>query len=128
MKALLDTQALLWYTQDDPRMPGNAMKFMRNSDNELHLSVASIWEIAIKHQLGRLPLNLSVRNFIEQASAALGLMILPIAANHVFTLADLPLLHHDPFDRIILAQAKYENLPLVTGDRAIRRYDVQIIW
>ena len=118
MRLLLDTHAFLWWLADDTRLKKAEREAIRNPGNDVFLSAASIWEIVIKQGLGRLRVP-------ESASAAalrLGLQPLPITFEHAEATASLPPLHGDPFDRILVAQARSETLTLVSYDKAIRAY------
>ena len=118
MRLLVDTQVFLWWRGDDHRLGEEERQAIRDGQNDVFLSAASIWEIAIKRSLGRLQIP-------EAASAAavrLGFEPLPIAFAHAEATALLPPLHRDPFDRLLVAQARTEGLTLVTGDPLIRAY------
>lgn len=118
MRLLLDTHVFLWWLADDRRLKVNEREAIQNSENEVYLSSASIWEIVIKQALGRLRAP-------EPASAAalrLGLHPLPIAFEHAEATADLPQIHDDPFDRILLAQARIETLTFLSYDARVRGY------
>jgi PIN domain nuclease of toxin-antitoxin system len=115
---LIDTRVFLWWRGDDPRLGEEERQAIRDGQNDVLLSAASIWEIAIKRSLGRLQIP-------EAASAAavrLGFEPLPIACAHAEATALLPPLHRDPFDRLLVAQARTEGLTLVTSDPLIRAY------
>ncbi|MBI5489327.1 MAG: type II toxin-antitoxin system VapC family toxin [Deltaproteobacteria bacterium] len=129
MKAvLLDTHAFLWFVFDDPRLSKRAASVIADADTEKSISIASLWEIAIKHQLGRLGLGTNVGEFLEQHVARRLLEVVPIEVEHLVAYGDLPLLHKDPFDRILVAQAKTLDLPVVTSDAAIAAYGIRAIW
>lgn len=118
MRLLLDTHAFLWWCGDDPRLGDVERRAIRDGANEVFLSAASVWEMAIKQELGRLQVP-------EPASAAvarLGFEPLPIAFAHAEATTLLPPLHRDPFDRLLVAQARTEGLTLVTSDPLIREY------
>ena len=118
MRLLLDTHAFLWWCGDDPRLGDVERLAIRDGANEVFLSAASVWEMAIKQALGRLQVP-------ERASAAvarLGFESLPIAFAHAEAAAVLPPLHRDPFDRLLVAQARTEGLTLVTRQLPIRAY------
>jgi PIN domain nuclease of toxin-antitoxin system len=104
------------------------LAFCQDSDNELILSVASLWEMQIKSQLGKLKLSMPLPRLVESQQQANALQLLPVQASHVYELSSLPLLHKDPFDRVLVAQARVENLPIVTRDSIIRNYPVQVEW
>jgi PIN domain nuclease of toxin-antitoxin system len=118
VRLLLDTHAFLWWCGDDPLLGGVERQAIRDGANQVYLSAASVWEMAIKRALGRLRVP-------EPASAAvarLGFEPLPIAFAHAEATALLPPLHRDPFDRLLVAQARTEGLTLVTSDPLIRAY------
>ncbi len=97
-------------------------------ENELVLSVASVWEIVTKTAIGKLILPSTVSQFVPAQIAINGISVLPIQAHHVLRLEKLPLYHRDPFDRILVAQSIEEDLPIVTSDPLIQRYDAAILW
>jgi len=118
VRLLLDTHVFLWWCADDPRLEEAERTAIRKGANEVFLSAASVWEMAIKQALGRLEIP-------EPASAAarrLGIEPLSVAFDHAEATLRLPPLHHDPFDRLLLAQAKVEGLTLVTRDPQVRSY------
>ena len=112
MTLLLDTHVLLWVMEDDPRLTASAHSLIVNA-SEVVVSSASIWEIAIKWRLGKIEENPEV--VAEQLPAA-GLMELPVSNRHALATSRLPLLHRDPFDRLLVAQAISENMRLLTSD------------
>jgi PIN domain nuclease of toxin-antitoxin system len=109
-------------------MPARVRRFIGASDNELFLSAATAWEIAIKQQIGRLQLDRSAREYVAYYAHQLSLRPLDVTTNHALAVADLPLHHSDPFDRLLIAQARIEDLSIVTADSAIGHYDVRTIW
>ncbi len=115
---LLDTHIFLWWCADDPRLGGGERSAIRDGANDVLLSAASVWEMAIKQTLGRLQMPEPV----SAAVARLGISPLPITLEHAETTASLPLLDRDPFDRLLVAQARIEGLTLVTRDPQIRSY------
>ncbi len=115
---LLDTHAFLWWSSDDPRLGAAEREAVSDPENEVFLSAASVWEIAIKQALGRIKLPAPV----SATAARHGLVPLPITFEHAETAGSLPPLHRDPFDRMLLAQARVESLTLVTLDPALRAY------
>jgi PIN domain nuclease of toxin-antitoxin system len=125
---LLDTHVFLWLRLTPGKIPQKILDAYYDINNDIFLSIASIWEIQIKFQLGRLELTLPLNQLIHEQRADNGLQILPIETNHIYALNDLPLYHNDPFDRLILAQAKLENLHLASADTVFSRYDVDLIW
>jgi PIN domain nuclease of toxin-antitoxin system len=128
MKLLLDTHTFIWWTIQKARLSANALAVMQNPQNELLLSIASLWEMQLKIQLGKLHFNLPLPQLIEDQQRINGLRLLPIDPNHIYTLDQLPFHHKDPFDRLLVAQAIDESLPLLTADPALAAYPVQIIW
>jgi PIN domain nuclease of toxin-antitoxin system len=128
MKALLDTHVFLWWITDDQRMSARAASIIEDGANSLLLSTASAWEIVIKAQMGRLPLPGSPVHYVPEQMAINGLEPLPVSLTHALALYELPPLHRDPFDRLLVAQAQSEHLPILTNDSLIRQYDVEVVW
>jgi PIN domain nuclease of toxin-antitoxin system len=124
---LLDTSTFLFALSGDPRLSPGAASHFRDPGNRLLLSMASLWEMAIKSSLGKLQLPKPIDRFISEELAYNRVEILDIKANHVFEVAKLPFHHRDPFDRLIAAQALTEDLPLVTSDAVFQRYGVRVI-
>jgi PIN domain nuclease of toxin-antitoxin system len=122
---LLDTSTLLWALGEPERLSAKARRLVESGENVL--SVASYWEIVIKTQKGLLTIS-DVATWWRQATELAAARILQIRAAHITALAALPLLHKDPFDRILIAQAKAERLVLVTNDVPIGEYPIQTIW
>lgn len=127
MRLLLDTHAFLWFVTGDGRLSPRARRALADEDNELLLSAASVWEMAIKARLGRLTLPGTVEEYVAEKVAG-GLAILPIELTHAAAVESLPFHHRDPFDRLIVAQALAENLPIVSADPAFRHYGVKVVW
>jgi PIN domain nuclease of toxin-antitoxin system len=128
MKALLDTHVFLWWIMDDPQLTTYIRKIISDSDNDLFFSAASCWEIAIKAQLGKLKLPAKSDIFISDQLATNAIQSLPVHSSHALHVFNLPSLHRDPFDRIIVAQAHLENIPVITSDSLISQYDIATIW
>ena len=128
MNAILDTHAFLWAVTDDRRLSAAARAVISDGVNQVFLSAASMWEIVIKAGAGRLYLEGGPARFLEQEIRRNRLSPLPIQAAHVLRVASLPAIHKDPFDRLLIAQAQVENLPLISSDPEIARYPVQVIW
>jgi PIN domain nuclease of toxin-antitoxin system len=128
VKLLLDTQCWLWWFAQPNRLNNEAITQIADEANELWLSVASIWEIAIKVSLGKLPIPDPLASYIPRRMSQLGTRPLEIKASHVIQLASLPLHHRDPFDRMLIAQAQLEELTLVTADSMFNQYDVAVLW
>ena len=128
MKVLLDTHVFLWWVIDDPQLPLAVRSIIADGNNELYLSAASCWEMAIKAQLGRLQLPEKADAFVAAQMSLNSIQGLPVMASHALHLCNLPLLHRDPFDRMLIAQSLMEGLPLVTSDRLLADYGIEIIW
>jgi PIN domain nuclease of toxin-antitoxin system len=128
MRLLLDTHAFLWWVTDDDRLSAQARAAIGTPDNDVFLSAASAWEIITKSRIGRLPLHEPVDGFIGRHLEENAFQPLSISMRHAFELETLPDLHRDPFDRMLVAQALAEQMPLVTGDEAVRAYPVTTIW
>ena len=128
MRALLDTHTFLWWDLDDPQISPLAGETIASPDSELLVSVASLWEIAIKVSAGKLSLPSRIEHYIPARLADYRFRALPISSEHALRVASLPMIHRDPFDRLLVAQALVEGIPLVTSDPAIIRYDVETIW
>ena len=126
MTLLLDTQAFLWWVGGDPRLSRRARRAI--TDASCLLSVASCWEMAIKAGLGQLEIPRPVDRFIQQQLEVNGFRLLPASLEHVSAVADLPLHHRDPFDRLLAAQARREELPIVSADPVFRKYGVKCVW
>ena len=127
MKAILDTHALLWFARGDQRLPVRIRKLIEQSGPELYVSVASIWEMQIKHDLGKLTLRKPPEDCISSQQSTNALEILTIRPDHVYGLAALPRHHNDPFDRMLVAQALADKLTIATVDPAITAYPAQVL-
>lgn len=128
MRVLLDTHAFLWWVRDDGRLSGKARDALSDAGNELLFSVVSGWEIAIKAQLGQLRASEDVGAYLSGQLSINSMQVLPVYLSHAVRAADLPNHHRDPFDRLLVAQALVEDLPLVSVDPEISRYPVEVIW
>ena len=128
MKYLLDTHAFIWFVENDPRLSPTARLLIEDPTNELWLSIASVWEMAIKVNLNKLSLGMPFRQAITLRTSQNNIRILGIELEHTFQVADFPLHHRDPFDRIIAAQSLVANLPLISVDPAFDPYGVTRIW
>lgn len=127
MRVLLDTHVFLWWIMNSPLLPAVARDIIAEGTNELFFSAASGWEIAIKANCGRLRLPDTPERFISEQLALNSISSLPILMSHALRVYQLPNHHRDPFDRLLVAQAQVEDLPIVTLDEAIARYDVRIV-
>jgi PIN domain nuclease of toxin-antitoxin system len=128
VKLLLDTHAFLWAITDDPKLSEKARRMFTSNDNELLLSVASVWEILVKVQIGKLPLPKPAADYLRQQLTKNAVVILPIQLRHALRLEQLPPHHRDPFDRILIAQSLEEELPILTADPLMKNYSATIMW
>jgi PIN domain nuclease of toxin-antitoxin system len=126
MKLLLDTHLLLWASEDSPRLPALASSLIANSENELLFSVASIWEISIKHAKGLESFHARPGTVWEGLQEN-GYAELAVLGKHAVAAGNLPPIHKDPFDRILIAQATVEGITLLTADPTIARYPGPIL-
>jgi PIN domain nuclease of toxin-antitoxin system len=123
---LLDTHAFLWWVADHPRLPARARRAIARED--CFLSVASCWEMAIKVSLQKLTLPSPVHRFVHEQLEVNGFSLLPVTLEQVSAVADPPFHHRDPFDRLLIAQARDEELAIVSGDRVFAKYGVRRVW
>ncbi len=128
MNLLLDTQILLWLDSDQAKLSATATQACSDAGNMLWLSAASVWEMQIKINLGKLRLRRSLAETIASHQATNGLQILPVQLAHALALANLPRHHNDPFDRLLIAQANHENWEIVSADPEFKAYPVRVIW
>ncbi len=123
MRLLLDTHVFLWL-QSAPERLGERLDLVTDTRNELTVSAASSWEIAIKCEIGRLQLPEEPDRYVPSRIRMIGARALPIEHSHALAVAGLPALHRDPFDRLLVAQAQLEGLTILTADEALARYPV----
>jgi PIN domain nuclease of toxin-antitoxin system len=131
MRALLDTSVFLWVIDGSEKLSRAAREIIEDQQNDLFLSTISIWEILLKAGKGKLLTDLSVEQqvlFLRTHVANLQLNILAVEMAHVLAVAALPVLHRDPFDRLLLTQARVENLVLISGDSRVRAYGGDVLW
>ena len=128
MRYLLDTHAFIWFISDDHRLSKKAESTIRNRSNEIYFSAASAWEISIKMALGRLSIKAEIESFLLAQLLENGFLSLPITISHATYIIKLPDIHKDPFDRILVAQSKIEDMTLISCDRMVRQYDVKVVW
>ena len=128
MRVLLDTHAFLWFVLGDPQLSSTARSHIEDPGNEKLVSPASYWEIAIKISVQKYALSQPYEAFMQQGIADNGFLILPIVPQHTAVLTTLPFYHRDPFDRLIIAQAMVEQVPVISGDAAFAAYPVTRIW
>ena len=128
MRVLLDTHTFLWWIDDNPVLSGVARDILADSQNEIFISAATGWEIAIKSALGRLSVEGDPERFFPEQMTLNSFQALPIEMSHALHTFHLPDHHRDPFDRLLISQCQIEELPLVTKDPSIGKYEVEIIW
>jgi PIN domain nuclease of toxin-antitoxin system len=124
VRLLLDTHIFLWWLADDPALPAVVRAALTDRQSDVHVSTATVWEIAIKRALGRLDFPLDE---VEGILADEGFLPLPITVAHAARAGSLPAVHRDPFDRMLVAQAQVEGLTVVSVDSMIRRYAVAVL-
>lgn len=127
MRILLDTHIFLWFISGDSQLPVNARDAIRDTNNEVYLSVASVWEAVIKYQIGKLPLPKPAEVYLPEERQRHQISSLGIDEGCMMHLAVLPLLHKDPFDRLLVSQAQQHGLLLATVDPLIKAYAVQTL-
>ena len=127
MRILLDTQSWLWMAASPERLSHRARSLVESGQNELYLSAASSWEITIKHALGKLRLPESPARYVPSRLDKLRVLPLSIDHRHSLHVATLPPHHRDPFDRLIVAQAQLEDLPVLPADPQLDRYDITVL-
>ena len=125
---MLDTHAFLWWIGDDPRLSERAREVLSDGDNDLVFSAASGWEIAIKARLGRLHVPGDLNTYLFRQLTENYTSVLPVHLSHALRVHALPDHHHDPFDRLLVAQAIVEEIPLLSADPRIARYPVEVVW
>ena len=124
LRLLVDSHVLLWHVLDDPRLGPAPTAAIEADDAEVLISIASLWEIAIKSALGKLAAPQDFPEKVEQ----LGFEWLPVRAEHAWRVRDLPHHHRDPFDRLLIAQALVEGMPILTADPSFALYDAKVVW
>lgn len=128
MRVLVDTHVFLWWVEGDRALPAKVRATLASQENECLISVVSAWELAIKASLGKLKLTLPVERYVVEHVAANGFRMLDIRMAHVGRVETLDSHHGDPFDRLLIAQALEEEIPMVTADPVFRKYGVKRIW
>ena len=128
MRLLLDTHALLWWLFDDPSLSASARDAIADPDREVLVSSASAWEIATKHRLGRLPEAGDAAERLPHYLRRAGFTVLAVSLDHALAAGALPGPHKDPFDRMLIAQARLENAQVASQDAVFRHYGVPVIW
>ena len=128
MRALIDTSTFLWTISGSNKLSDSARRFIADLENEILLSVASLWEIAIKTSLGKLELMVPFDQLIPEQLEQNAITVLPVELEHLSGVVELPFHHRDPFDRLIVSQAIHEGIPILTTNRQFEPYDTDIIW
>ncbi len=128
---LLDTSAFLWFVNNHPSLSAEAKDIIEDPSSLICLSIASIWEMAIKASLRKLAVPLPLQSFVERELSSNEFALLPVTVEHAEIVSSLPFPnsgHRDPFDRLLIAQSIAENLPILSNDRAFDAYDIQRVW
>ena len=125
---LVDTHAFLWFVFDDRRLSTQAGQVLADPAQNKVLSMASLWEVAVKVSIGKLSLGMSFSDFTDASVTSRELQVLTIGLPHLTEYAQLPLHHRDPFDRVLIAQAKVEELPVLTSDERFSAYGIETLW
>jgi PIN domain nuclease of toxin-antitoxin system len=128
MRLLLDTCTFLWIASESPKVSKAAITAFLDRRNERYLSTASVWEIAIKYSTGKLKLPSRPERFIPQIRETSGIDLLDLDEDSALTVAKLPWIHRDPFDRVLVAQALVHGMTLLTSDDEIEQYAVRTLW
>jgi PIN domain nuclease of toxin-antitoxin system len=128
MRFLLDTHTFIWFVTDSQQLSTTAKALIEDEYNEKWLSVASVWEMAIKCSIGKLTFNLPLQTFVEQQIQQNSIDLLSIQMPHLAIVAALPLYHRDPFDRLLIAQAITEGIPIISADVAFDAYSIGRSW
>ena len=128
MKILIDTHVALWLFNDYKNLSQTASNYLHDEENELYISIISAWEVAIKHSLGKLPtFSGGVKRFLYAINDN-PIQIVGVDSEHVKKLEELPYIHRDPFDRLIIATALCEGMVILTADNNVQKYDVSCLW
>jgi len=125
---IVDTHVMLWWGSDPERLSSRARAAMTSRSRRLLWSIASTWEVAIKVRAGRLSLRVPLSDFLDDGLARTGAELLAVEQRHAIRVASLPLHHRDPFDRMLVAQAQVEDVPILSSDPKLRAYDVEVVW
>jgi PIN domain nuclease of toxin-antitoxin system len=126
MKYLLDTHILPWAIRDESKLSSEVSRILSDSENHIYISIVSEWEIVIKASIGKLQLNPNLKALMDKIDQ-LNFLRLNLERGHLINYENLPLLHRDPFDRLLIAQAKFENLSVITSDANFKLYDIGLV-
>jgi len=127
MNLILDTHIAIWFVTDSDQLPESVKHQIEIPGNRCFVSIATLWEMGIKHSLGKLKLKTDLKKIFELFTDS-GFILMPITPEHILTNASLPFHHRDPFDRLIIAQAKREGFSVITKDREFEKYNINLIW
>jgi len=128
MNFLLDTHVFLWMAAEPEKLSVKAEECIMNADNALYLSIVSLWEMQIKTQLGKLALDVSLDELWHKQQTQSGILLLLTKEEHVWELGNLPQLHSDPFDRLLIAQSRHEDMSLISADGIVSKYETKVVW
>lgn len=128
MKILLDTHAFIWFMIDHPQLNQHAASLIEDPDNEVLISIAALWEMAIKMSLGKLHLAKPFEQLIPDQLQTNNFTLLPVEVSHLTQVITLPWHHRDPFDRLMIAQSRVEGLPILSRDSIFDDYNVKRLW
>jgi PIN domain nuclease of toxin-antitoxin system len=128
VKFLIDTECWLWWLLEPERLNPKALEMIASREHVIYFSAASSWEISIKCRLGKLILPEEPGTYVPSRLHLEGMLPLPIEHSHALQVYNLPGYHRDPFDRLLIAQAQCESLPILTSDRQFKRYGVRVLW
>ena len=128
MKLLIDTHVFIWWDDDYKQLPQSLLDELTNAQNTIYLSLVSIWEMQIKTQLGKLKFDVPLSQKVEDQQSKNRIELLPITKAHIYAVEELPFYHRDPFDRLLIAQTRTDNLIFVTHDANIQQYSVTTFW
>lgn len=127
MDLILDTHTVIWFITDDDQLSSFSKEAIQDIQNRCYVSIATLWEMGIKYSLGKLELNAGLNKIFELIFDS-GLLLLPITPDHILTNTNLPFHHRDPFDRLIIAQAKREGFTIISKDQEFEKYDISLMW
>jgi PIN domain nuclease of toxin-antitoxin system len=128
VRLLVDTHAFLWFAAGDVRLSSRARRRIEDSAHDKFLSVASIWEVAVKASLGKLSLSVSLEAVIDEGAVRNGIALLDIRREHAAAVEHLPFHHRDPFDRLLVCQAIVEKMEIISADASLDAYPVSRVW
>ncbi len=128
MRFLLDTHAFLWFIEGNARLSNTGKDYIEDQSHDLLLSIASLWQMAVKISLGKLDLPQPFAEFMQSHLALSSIGLLEISPQHTYAVADLPYHHRDPFDRLLAAQCLSEGLTLISSDAVFEKYGVERVW